>query len=57
MRVRKTLFFLNGKGAEGKSSKAEEEEESHDDGKTPSFTVLLHGGLKMESMVAVARIQ
>ncbi|GFR69232.1 von Willebrand factor A domain-containing protein 9-like [Elysia marginata] len=41
----------------GGNSTSEEEEDSHDDGKTPSFTVLLHGGLKMESMVAIARIQ
>ncbi|KAL8613427.1 hypothetical protein ACOMHN_057147 [Nucella lapillus] len=37
-------------------SKAEEEEEGTDDGKTPSFAVLLHGSLKVESMVAITKI-
>ncbi|KAK7501745.1 hypothetical protein BaRGS_00007176 [Batillaria attramentaria] len=34
----------------------EEEEDSTEDGKTPSFAVLLHGSLKVESMVAITRI-
>lgn len=34
----------------------EEEEDAAEDGKTPSFAVLLHGSLKVESMVAVTRI-
>ena len=27
-----------------------------DDGKTPSFTVLLHGSLKVEGMVALTKL-
>ena len=34
----------------------EEEEDQPEEGKVPSFAVLLHGSLKVESMVAVARI-
>uniref|UniRef100_A0A0B6ZRF4 Integrator complex subunit 14 n=1 Tax=Arion vulgaris TaxID=1028688 RepID=A0A0B6ZRF4_9EUPU len=42
---------------EGKNGKTDEEEDSPDDGKIPSFTVLLHGSLKVESMVAITRVQ
>ncbi|CAG5114553.1 unnamed protein product [Candidula unifasciata] len=45
------------KDKENKSGKSEEEDETLDEGKTPSFTVLLHGSLKVESMVAVTRVQ
>lgn len=34
----------------------DEEEDVTEDGKTPSFAVLLHGSLKVESMVALTRI-
>ncbi|XP_005092704.1 integrator complex subunit 14 [Aplysia californica] len=44
------------KDKENKNGK-EEEEDSQEDGKVPSFTVLLHGSLKVESMVALTRIQ
>ena len=33
-----------------------EEEEAQDDGKVPSFTVLLHGSLKVEGMVALTKV-
>lgn len=33
-----------------------DEEEELDDGRTPSFTVLLHGSLKVESMVAITKV-
>lgn len=33
------------------------EEEEEDDGKSPSFTVLLHGSLKVEGMVALTRVR
>ena len=39
----------------GSEVKGEEEEE--DDGKSPSFTVLLHGSLKVEGMVALTRVR
>ncbi|KAJ8304197.1 hypothetical protein KUTeg_017780, partial [Tegillarca granosa] len=40
------------------STKKEEEDESNtqEEGKTPSFTVLLHGSLKVEGMVALTRV-
>ncbi|XP_071105029.1 integrator complex subunit 14-like [Haliotis cracherodii] len=42
---------------EGKNGKpVAEEEEELDDGKTPSFTVLLHGSLKVEGMVALTKV-
>ncbi|BFY97677.1 hypothetical protein BsWGS_00718 [Bradybaena similaris] len=42
---------------ENKSGKSEEDDDSLDEGKIPSFTVLLHGSLKVESMVAITRVQ
>ncbi|XP_053405722.1 integrator complex subunit 14-like isoform X2 [Mercenaria mercenaria] len=36
--------------------KGKDEEEEAEDGKQPSFTVLLHGSLKVEGMVAVTRV-
>ncbi|XP_059151327.1 integrator complex subunit 14-like [Physella acuta] len=44
------------KDKEGKSGKTEDDDDSQDDGKIPSFTVLLHGSLRVESMVAVTRV-
>ncbi|KAH9518396.1 Integrator complex subunit 14 [Bulinus truncatus] len=44
------------KEKDAKNGKSEEEEDSQDDGKIPSFTVLLHGSLRVESMVAIARV-
>ena len=44
------------KDKENKNSK-EDDEDTQEDGKTPSFTVLLHGSLKVEGMVAIARAQ
>ncbi|XP_074650578.1 integrator complex subunit 14-like [Tubulanus polymorphus] len=41
--------------AKGKNG-SENEEEEKDDGKTPSFTVLLHGSLKVEGMVALVTL-
>ena len=37
-------------------NKEEEEDDGTEDGKTPSFTVLLHGSLKVENMVALAEL-
>uniref|UniRef100_K1R957 UPF0464 protein C15orf44-like protein n=1 Tax=Magallana gigas TaxID=29159 RepID=K1R957_MAGGI len=37
-------------------NKKEEEESTQEDGKIPSFTVLLHGSLKVEGMVALAHV-
>lgn len=37
-------------------NKKEEEEATQEDGKIPSFTVLLHGSLKVEGMVALAQV-
>ena len=34
----------------------ESEEDSTEDGKNPSFTVLLHGSLKVEGMVALTQV-
>jgi len=42
--------------AAGEKGAKDEEEESQDDGRAPSFTVLLHGSLKVEGMVAVVRV-
>jgi len=36
--------------------KSKEDEEEAEDGKLPSFTVLLHGSLKVEGMVALTRV-
>ena len=33
-----------------------EDDEAMDDGKVPSFTVLLHGSLKVEGMVALTKV-
>ena len=43
-------------GAKLGGIKMEEEEDGTEDGKTPSFAVLLHGSLKVESMVAITKI-
>ncbi|KAL4228241.1 Von Willebrand factor A [Mactra antiquata] len=40
----------------GDNIKKEGDEDDGDDGKIPSFTVLLHGSLKVESMVAVTKV-
>jgi hypothetical protein len=37
-------------------NKKEEEETAQEDGKIPSFTVLLHGSLKVEGMVALVQV-
>ncbi|XP_076444143.1 integrator complex subunit 14-like isoform X2 [Babylonia areolata] len=37
-------------------AKTEDDDDGTEDGKTPSFAVLLHGSLKVESMVAITRI-
>ncbi|KAK3098993.1 hypothetical protein FSP39_025008 [Pinctada imbricata] len=39
-----------------KKEKEEEDETSVDEGKTPAFTVLLHGSLKVEGMVALTKL-
>ncbi|KAK0051696.1 von Willebrand factor A domain-containing protein 9 [Biomphalaria pfeifferi] len=53
---RSTKEKLDTKDKDAKNGKSEEEDDSQDDGKTPSFTVLLHGSLRVESMVAIARV-
>ena len=40
----------------GESEKTKEDEDSQEDGKVPSFTVLLHGSLKVEGMVALTKV-
>ncbi|XP_060558631.1 integrator complex subunit 14-like [Ruditapes philippinarum] len=42
--------------AESSGEKGKEDEDETEDGKQPSFTVLLHGSLKVEGMVAVTRV-
>ena len=42
----------NGKESPDKGS----DDDDPDDGKTPAFTVLLHGSLKVEGMVALVEI-
>ncbi|XP_054278124.1 integrator complex subunit 14-like isoform X1 [Macrosteles quadrilineatus] len=37
-------------------SSDDEDDSSHDEGKTPSFCVLLHGALKVENMVALCQV-
>ncbi|KAK7115448.1 integrator complex subunit 14-like [Littorina saxatilis] len=46
----------NKDGTKSAGVKTEEEEDGTEDGKTPSFAVLLHGSLKVESMVAITKI-
>ncbi|KAK3606008.1 hypothetical protein CHS0354_025040 [Potamilus streckersoni] len=41
---------------ETEKSKEEEEDSAADEGKVPSFTVLLHGSLKVEGMVAITKV-
>ena len=40
----------------GRVDVKDDEEESVEDGKTPTFAVLLHGSLKVENMVAVVKV-
>jgi len=40
----------------GNEGDAPQEDSNHDNGRSPSFTVLLHGSLKVEGMVAVLRV-
>lgn len=49
----KQIFIFTGPDSENKK---EEEESTQEDGKIPSFTVLLHGSLKVEGMVALAHV-
>ena len=44
------------KGGKVKGESGKEEEEEVGDGKTAAFTVLLHGSLKVESMVALVQL-
>jgi hypothetical protein len=49
-----SLLTENGKTVDKDSKEATTEDT--DDGKAPSFTVLLHGSLKVEGMVAIAQV-
>lgn len=50
-------LYSDTKQENGDSKKeTETEDDSTEDGKTPSFTVLLHGSLKVEGMVALTQV-
>ncbi|CAL1538840.1 unnamed protein product [Lymnaea stagnalis] len=53
---RSTKEKTDAKDKDGKNVKSEDDDDSQDDGKTPSFTVLLHGSLRVESMVAITKV-
>jgi hypothetical protein len=50
------VFVLVHYITESSGEKGKEDEDETEDGKQPSFTVLLHGSLKVEGMVAVTRV-
>ena len=50
------MFFYWSLAADPENKKEEDAETSQEEGKLPSFTVLLHGSLKVEGMVALTQV-
>ena len=54
--IRLYFFFFWPLAADSENKKEEDAETSQEEGKLPSFTVLLHGSLKVEGMVALTQV-
>lgn len=50
------MFIYWPLAADPENKKEEDAETSQEEGKLPSFTVLLHGSLKVEGMVALTQV-